>query len=137
VDARNTHGAVSWFELVTASVQAAGDFYNGLFGWQIRQIEQGGAPYWLIWLPHEGGEQLLGGMEQGAADQADGKTARVQLYVTVDDVQATLKRAVALGGAVVTPLTHIPGQEWMAAVRSPGGEVVCVVRYEPGAESNV
>lgn len=111
------------FEVVGKDVDALSAFYGDLFAWSCRPIE--GMGYTLV-------EKEDGGIGGGIGVSPDGE-GHVTFYVAVDDPQATLDRAVALGGSVVLPVTTIPDMVTMALFADPEGHVVGVVANEtPG-----
>jgi hypothetical protein len=59
----------------------------------------------------------------GGIGQEPGGASRVTLYTQVDDLQATLDKAVTLGGKVTVPPTEIPGAVTFAMFQDPEGNV--------------
>jgi len=67
----------------------------------------------------------------GAVGPSEG-VSRVSIYVEVDDLQASLDKAVSLGGTVVMPVTEIPGAVTMAMFSDPDGNpLILHHRYAP------
>jgi predicted enzyme related to lactoylglutathione lyase len=93
-------------------------FYGDLFGWK---IQDAGPGYWLV-TPEDSG--IGGGLMQTRA----GMPSYVTVYVATDDLQATLDRAVELGGAQVVEPTEIPGVGWFALFRDPDDNIVGLLR---------
>ncbi len=96
-------------------------FYEQLFGWKTQ-----GNPELGYWLVEKEGEGIGGGI--GRAQ--DGDPGHVTFYVQVDDPQAALDEAVALGGKTVVPVTSIPKVVTFALFADPEGHVVGVVGSE-------
>jgi len=65
------------------------------------------------------GEGIAGGIGQSQ----DGGPGHVTFYVSTDDPQATLDKAVELGGSVVMPVTQLP-QVTIALFADPEGHVI-------------
>ncbi|HXF46595.1 MAG TPA: VOC family protein [Burkholderiaceae bacterium] len=128
MDVFKTHGAFSWSELVTPDPDAARAFYTALFGWGSKQMQMPGGTYTTFQV----GDTSVAGMmklPQGT-DMAPGWGC----YVTVDDVEATCKRAVELGGKVLMPVTELPAVGRMAVIQDPQGALISVITYSmPGA----
>jgi predicted enzyme related to lactoylglutathione lyase len=103
------------FELIGKDAAALKEFYTQLFGWEIGDLMPDMGNYGLI----DGASSALAG---GVGQSDDGKP-RVTVYAQVDDLQATLDKAVALGGAVVMPPTEIPGVTTLALFTDPDGNV--------------
>jgi len=67
------------------------------------------------------------GIAGGIGQEPEGK-ARVTNYVQVPDLQATLDRAVAMGGKVVMPPMEIPGVVTMAQFADPDGNLMGLIK---------
>jgi predicted enzyme related to lactoylglutathione lyase len=105
------------FEIGAADHQSLGKFYGELFGWGLRAVSEG---YTLI--DTRGGQGVNGGI--GRSDTGE---PWATFYVEVDDLQACLERAGALGGRTVLPVTELSGMAF-AMVGDPDGLVVGLVR---------
>lgn len=53
------------------------------------------------------------------------------IYITVDDVDATARKAEELGGKVLMPPTDIPNVGRFAALMDPQGVMFSVITYLP------
>ena len=119
------HGMFSWFELMTSDVAGAKKFYKSLFGWKTAQMNMPGMKYTTISV---GADQVAGMM----AMPPQGKKKMPPqwgAYVTVDDVDATAKRAVKLGGKVLVPPQDIPGVGRFSVLQDPQGAMISVITY--------
>lgn len=120
----NTHGAVNWYETLTDDVDRAKKFYGDLFGWTFNQHE-GPFEYTTFNL----GEHGVGGM------MAIEKTGKPHLkphwnvYVTVTNVDDSLKVVEEAGGKIVIPAKDIPGTCRFAGVISPGGVMFYIATW--------
>jgi len=88
-------GAPSWFELHTRDYDAVLAFYRDVLGWQTTTMAD--APDFRYTVAVAGGEQLAGVMD-GSGFLPEGAPSQWAVYVNVDDGDATLAQAVALGG---------------------------------------
>lgn len=124
MDVYKTHGAFSWSELATSDPDKASEFYGSLFGWTIKTMgpEMGG--YRIAHV----GESGVGGI-MGIAPGANGMRPAWGVYVTVDDCDATLARAKALGGTVCVEPMEIPGVGRMAVFNDPQGAAISIMQY--------
>ena len=95
-------------------------YYSDLFGWKIDAANP--MNYGLVDTDSKG-EGIAGGISQddNPANQM------VTFYVQVPDVQASLDKAVSLGGSVVSPVTVIPGMVTMAVFADPEGHTIGIV----------
>src|SRR5690349_11754506 len=101
---------VAFFEIVSTEPERAQKFYAELFGWQIDTDPAMGG-YALV--DTGAGEGAIGGGIGASA--APGDTG-VKIYLRVDDLDAYLARAEALGGTRILPPTDLPGDFGRIAV---------------------
>ncbi|MGH9113536.1 MAG: VOC family protein [Acidimicrobiales bacterium] len=98
-------GTPSWFELHTRDYDASVAFYRDVFGWDTHVA--GDTPEFRYTTLGEGEGQLAGIMD-AAAFLPEGAPAHWSVYFGVDDADATVAKAVELGGAVVDPPVDTP-----------------------------
>jgi hypothetical protein len=116
-----SHGSFSWNELTTSDTQAALEFYTKLFGWKTEVMHMGCMDYTIIKV----GERGVGGV----MTTPEGAPVKWTGYVTVDNVDETVKLAVSLGATVCVPLTDIPEVGRFAVLRDPQGAGIAVISY--------
>jgi predicted enzyme related to lactoylglutathione lyase len=107
------------FEISGKDGAALGAYYEKLFGWKPKAVP--GMPYWMVERPEDGT-----GIGGGIASSQDGSPLAT-FYVQVDDPQAALDQAVALGGSVRMPVMSIPGMVTIALFSDPEGNVIGLV----------
>jgi predicted enzyme related to lactoylglutathione lyase len=113
---------IAYFEVGSADFQTLVSYYRELFGWVVTEAGDG---YMLI-------DTRAGtGINGGIGRSRDGNPW-VSFYVAVDDPQAALDRAAALGGSAVVPVTAIPGLMTWAMFTDPDGNLVGLVRFAGG-----
>ncbi len=103
-------------------------FYSAVFGWQedranalgYRELRTGSA------------EGVSGGVWPAPPEAP----TFVQLFVQVDDVEATIASVQAHGGTVVVPRSVLPDGQVMAVVRDPLGTTVGLVSPSARPSSN-
>jgi predicted enzyme related to lactoylglutathione lyase len=108
---------VAYFEVGAKENEPLIAFYRDLFGWHIQTI---GDAYSLV--DTAGRDGINGGIGRSG----DG-TPWVSFYVAVDDIQATLDKAVAAGGTELVPVTEIEGFGTFGMFRDPDGNPVGLV----------
>jgi len=129
MDAYKTHGAFSWSELMTSDPQAATEFYGGLFGWTVQAMDMGSGPYHVV----KAGDTSVGGIMGMPPNVPAGTPPHWGCYVTVDDVDASAKKAPSLGGKVLMPPMDIPTVGRMAVIQDPQGAVISIITYAADA----
>src|SRR6204780_5167135 len=87
--------AIVWWEIETPAPERFQEFHAALWGWTFEPAfadTELGADYWII----SSGGTSLGGLQRAASPTAP--HAGTRLYVEVTALEATLNRAVRLGG---------------------------------------
>ena len=118
------HGAFSWCELMTTDRTAAKEFYGRLFGWTMDDQPMAGTIYTVI----KAAEQQIGGLMDMPADLHSVPPCW-GVYVTVDDVDATVQLAEALGGQIKVPPMNIPDVGRFAILQDPQGAILSIITY--------
>jgi predicted enzyme related to lactoylglutathione lyase len=116
------HGAFGWCELMTTDVQAATRFYTELLGWTTEEVP--GMSYTVV----KTGDVSIGGI-MSSPPQAACAPPHWGTYVTVDDVDATARKAQELGATTIVPLTDIPNVGRFYTFQDPQGAVISVITY--------
>jgi uncharacterized protein len=111
--------AVDWFEVLGADAGRSQAFYAELFGWDVPQ----GDAYGLV------GPGAAHGIGGGIG--AGGETRWATVYASVEDVEAVLARAEALGATRVYGPKQVDDHTETGAFRDPGGNVVGVYHHGP------
>jgi len=119
-----TPGAFSWNELMTSDPAAAKTFYAALFGWEFQDMAMGEMTYAVV----KAGGQDVGGLMR-TPPEAGGAPPQWGVYVTVADVDATARRAAALGGKVLVPPRDIPEVGRFCVLQDPQGAVISAIAY--------
>jgi hypothetical protein len=120
-------GKVVHFEIPADDIPRAKEFYGSIFGWQLQDMDTGGADYTIVMttpvdqqtqLPTEPGA-INGGMMKRADD-----TPSPVITIEVDSIDDALKQIEAGGGGVVRPRTEIPGMGAFAYFKDTEANVV-------------
>jgi uncharacterized protein YciI len=77
------------------------------------------------------------GREVGGGITSTQDEPGVVVYIAVPDLQATLDKAVAMGGTEVVPVTEIPGMVTFAMLADPHGTVIGIVLDDAPTEQYV
>jgi len=119
-------GTFSWAELATPDVEGAKKFYTSLLGWTTELAPVEGMSYTLA----KAGEERVAGI---MSNQCQGGEIKPQwgIYITVDDADATARKAEELGGKVLIPPTDIPKVGRFSTLMDPQGVMFSVITYLP------
>jgi predicted enzyme related to lactoylglutathione lyase len=123
-DAFQRHGAFSWCELMSTDVDAAKEFYTQLLGWMTEDMPAEGMTYTVV----KAGDAGVGGI-MPMPHQTAGSPPHWGAYITVDDVDATARKAEELGAKTIVPLTEIPDVGRFYTFQDPQGAVMSVITY--------
>ncbi len=117
-------GQFCWVDLLAHDMTSAKQFYGGLFGWACEdQDTQGGPPYAIFRL---NGHQVAGMGQMQDEMKSQGIPPFWNSYINVEDVEATVAKAVELGGTLAMPPMQVLDAGWMAFIQDPTGGNVAV-----------
>lgn len=110
---------ISWVDLAATDLDAATEFYSGLFGWNT--FTDGETPYTIFMV----GEAAVAGVM--AITPEMGEMPPVwSTYVNVDDADATIAATTAAGGSVFQEPFDIPDGGRIAVIADPAGAAICL-----------
>jgi predicted enzyme related to lactoylglutathione lyase len=128
--ARTSHppGTISWTDLATSDQEGAKQFYAMLFGWEYEDMPAGeGVTYTMAKLQ---GRSAAAISPQQADEAAQGIPPHWNVYVTVEDVDATAGKVADAGGQLLAPPFDVFDAGRMAVLADPAGAVLCL--WQPG-----
>jgi predicted enzyme related to lactoylglutathione lyase len=121
----NDVGCMSWNELQTRDSEAAGDFYGGLFGWEIEPIEDEGK---LLYTTIKNAGSQNGGFMPMTEQHGDAPSFWIP-YFTVSSRDAAMEKAHDLGGIVLAGPLDLPAGK-IAILGDPQGAAFAVFEGE-------
>jgi hypothetical protein len=117
-------GKFIWFEHVSNDVQKARRFYGELFGWSSDPVPMGAEPYHMIQNKGQG----IGGFRTAMP----GVPNHWMSYLSVPDVDASVRAAQAAGAQVLMPATDFAPVGRGATIADPTGAVLSVWKSAEG-----
>ncbi|OBQ46002.1 VOC family protein [Halodesulfovibrio spirochaetisodalis] len=120
------HGVFSFNELITSDLESAKKFYGELFGWEFRETE---TIYGNLYLVAMKGDKVVAGMMLREGNVPDDVPLIWDQYVTVDDVDASARKVLEIGGKVMLPPTDIEGVGRFCVVLDPQGVGLNLITY--------
>ena len=127
---RTSHppGTISWADLVTTDQAGAKEFYAGLFGWDYDDQPAGeGVIYSMAKLR---GRSAAAISPQQPSEAEQGIPPHWNLYVTVEDVDATTASVGGAGGQALAGPFDVFDAGRMAVIADPAGAVLSL--WQPG-----
>jgi predicted enzyme related to lactoylglutathione lyase len=118
-------GYVVWNELITNDLAAATAFYREIAGWELTPM----SPEPLSYTVAKVDGAPVAGLFQPATPPAHSAWI---MSVETDDIDATIARAVELGGEVVHAANTVPGVGCTAWIADPTGGVIGLMQPETG-----
>jgi predicted enzyme related to lactoylglutathione lyase len=107
--------APAWFDICSPDAGRARAFYQEMFGWPVKVLDE---TYALIGARDE---DATGGIGQ---DGPSSPYTGIVVYFPVDDIEAALDRAEKLGGGRRLEPVPIPGRGRLAVFTDPDGNPV-------------
>ena len=112
-------GEFSWHELATSDYQAAFDFYQALFGWEITsEMDMGDAGIYRMYGQND---LVYGGMFTKIDSMPGPPPPWWALYVTVEDIDQGVEDVEKHGGRVLMGPMEVPGGDRIAHCMDPQG----------------
>jgi predicted enzyme related to lactoylglutathione lyase len=108
------NGKICYLEMPATDIACSSDFYQRVFGWNIRKRADGSAAF------DDTTGEVSGAWVVG---RQPGVQPGLLFYVMVDSVAATLEAIVASGGEIVQPI-GADAPEITARFRDPAGNVI-------------
>ena len=116
------HGNFHWNELATRDVAGAKAFYAATLGWTFDDMPMPEGTYTVA----KAGDDMVGGIFNMPADDPkfEGMPEHWMAYISVDDVDACVAKALANGGMLMGEAFDVPDVGRIAMVKQPGGGMI-------------
>ena len=118
-------GSIAWTDLTVPDADLVRDFYREIAGWEPTPVPMGGYEDYVM--------QAADGSAVGVC-HARGENADLPpqwlIYITVEDVDRSAERCVALGGAMVVRPRPM-GSQRVCVIADPAGAVCALISGEP------
>lgn len=114
-------GAPCWIDLTSTDLEAVKPFYKALFNWSFEDTGPEFGNYNIISI----GEDTVGGsMQYNAEFMGPVPINAWSMYFATEDTEASITKAVELGGKGYTPAMQVGDQGTMGEVTDPSGALV-------------
>ena len=118
---KHAAGAFSWPELATTDQKAGVAFYRSLFGWDLKEAPMGPNEIYSMFTMRD--REVAAGYTQREDERKMHIPPHWNAYITVEDVDASAKRAAELGAKVLAPPFDVMDAGRMAVLQDPTGAV--------------
>jgi predicted enzyme related to lactoylglutathione lyase len=98
-------GTIAWTDLTIADAEGLRDFYAAVAGWSSTPLEMGGYADYVM---NDGAGTPIAGICHARGLNAGVPPAWI-LYITVEDLDASLSSCNAMGGRALTPIREMAG----------------------------
>ncbi len=98
-----SNNSVCHIEIAAKDSKKSAEFYKSLFGWKLN-FEM--SEDYIFFMPDNGTGGAISKMENFTPGDS------IVVYIQVEDIEASLKHVVELGGTEKTAKTEIPGHGW-------------------------
>ncbi len=122
------HGLPCWYELATDDLTGAQAFYSAVLGWSFADSGTPGMTYMLA--------KAADVMIAGALTAQPPQPVAWSIYFAVDNADATVAEATALGGTVHVPPADIPNTGRFAILADPQGATFCILQPLPTTDGS-
>lgn len=125
-------GLIKWADLTVDNPEAVKDFYCGVLGWESKGFEMEDRTDYVM-TNAESGDVVAGICTQ--AGDIKGLPQQWLVYVTVDDLDDSIKACDELGGKVVFGPRDSESMGRWCVVEDPAGAVMALTELTPGEDN--
>lgn len=119
----------SWHELYSADADKAKEFYTAVFGWETTSMASSMGGDYTMFVNH--GVPVAGYMGTAGNDMLKDVPPHWSVYITVDNVDASVAKCTSLGATVMVPAMDIPNVGRICLLKDPQGAVFWVFQHAP------
>ncbi|MGH9556791.1 MAG: VOC family protein [Terriglobales bacterium] len=120
----NSVGQIAWRDLTVPDAAKVRDFYCSVVGWRAEPVDMGGYSDFNM-LPPAAGSEPVAGICYARAGNAN-LPAQWLIYVTVADLDESMRRCVELGGKVINGPRNM-GKQRYCVIQDPAGAVAALI----------
>ncbi len=118
------HGIIAWTDLTINDADGIRDFYHAVVGWDPVPVPMG--TYHDYQMNASGTDQPVAGVCHARGVNAD-LPPQWLIYITVADIDASIKHCTDLGGSVVSRPRGMGSHGRFCVIRDPAGAVAALI----------
>ena len=115
---KNAPGSIPWTDLTIPNADEVRGFYEAVVGWKSAPVEMEGYSDFCMSSP--GDKKVVAGICHARGANADLPPQWI-IYITVADIEKSLKECQARGGKVLRPAREMHGYGKVAIIKDPAG----------------
>jgi predicted enzyme related to lactoylglutathione lyase len=124
---QSNSGKLVWFDLTVPDAARVRDFYTAVVGWQAQPVDMGDDEDYAM----DAADETIAGICHARGDNAK-QPAQWLAYIAVADLDASLERCRAGGGAQVTDVRDMGDGTRCCVIRDPAGAVLGLMQLASG-----
>jgi predicted enzyme related to lactoylglutathione lyase len=125
-DTKTEIGRVGWLDLTVPDAAPVREFYQKVVGWTSSGFDMGGYEDFCMNLPGSG--ETVAGICNAKGGNASQPTGWI-VYITVADLDESLRQCAAAGGKLLSGPREYAGQGRFAVIQDPAGASVALYQY--------
>ena len=119
-------GSVTWNDLTVPNAEEVRDFYSKVVGWKYEPIDLGGYSDFSMISPGDG--KTVAGVCHARGVNA-GLPAQWLIYITVENIELSIKNCIELGGSVILEPKQMGEQGKYCVIKDPAGAVAALFEF--------
>jgi predicted enzyme related to lactoylglutathione lyase len=123
-------GSIGWVDLTVKDAPRLRDFYKQVAGWEVQPLDRKGYHDYLMQSPDTG--LPCAGICHRRGENSN-LPAGWLIYITVEDLEASLAACVQLGGKLLGEIGDAAGQGRFAVIEDPSGATAALFEPAPPA----
>lgn len=116
-------GHIMWVDLTTPETDKIRDFYTEVVGWKVSPVDMGGYDDYCM-IPRDSEAPVAGVCH--ARGTNEGLPRHWLIYITVENLDDSLRRCQELGGRVIHGPRDMGGPQRFAVIEDPSGAVAAL-----------
>lgn len=126
-------GSVSWMDLTVDDAEKTMEFYRDVVGWNVVEFDMG--QYADFCVNRASDDKTIAGICHARGANAD-LPPQWLIYITVEDLEASMRKCKERGGELLTPVRSCGGQGTYCVIRDPAGAVAALLQPPDNSESD-
>lgn len=122
-------GSITWYDLTVENADEVREFYKRVVGWTETPLDMGGYSDHCMNQPGDG--KTVAGICNARGANA-GLPTQWLIYITVADLDESLKQVAESGGKVISPIRQAGGGARFAVVQDPAGAAAALFQAGKG-----